>query len=162
MVPTTEVPPGMPLTVQETLVSVVPVTFARKVCEVPRRSEAAAGVTVTAIAAGTGGGSGGVATGEVTLLTVLAAQPWLQAAAARSTRNGRAMNGRWSTQALLPFCERGRMPRRNAGEGPRGEIRTPRLAKFCSRKGGPRKRIELRELKSFISRIGNVRSGAKG
>ena len=47
MVPVTELPPAMPFTLQETVVSVALVTAAAKVCVLPKRSEAVTGVMVT-------------------------------------------------------------------------------------------------------------------
>jgi hypothetical protein len=74
MVPAIGLPPAMPLTFQETVVSVAPVTVAAKVCVLPKRTEAVAGVIVTA--EGGGGGSGGGTTVEAALAPpVLPAQP---------------------------------------------------------------------------------------
>jgi hypothetical protein len=44
MVPAAEVPPATPLTLHETSVSVAPVTVAVKVCVLPKRGDAVAGV----------------------------------------------------------------------------------------------------------------------
>jgi hypothetical protein len=91
MVPVMGLPPAMALTFQETVVSVVPVTLAEKVCELPRRSEVVAGVTVTVTAEGGGGGSGGGTTVEAALAPpVLPAQPSVQAAAEKRMRSGSA------------------------------------------------------------------------
>lgn len=48
----------MPLTLHETVVSVAPVTVAAKLCVFPKRSETVAGVMVTVIEEGVGGGGG--------------------------------------------------------------------------------------------------------
>ena|SRR4029077_11953419 len=91
MVPVMGLPPAMALTFQETVVSVVPVTLAEKVCELPRRSEVVAGVTVTVTAEGGGGGSGGGTTVEAALAPpVLPAQPSVKAAAEKRMRSGSA------------------------------------------------------------------------
>jgi len=85
MVPAMGLPPAMPLTLQETLVSVVPEIVAVKVCALPKSSEAVAGVTVTLMEDGGGdveGGSTDVATPPL--------QPVAHAAVARRTRIGSA------------------------------------------------------------------------
>ena len=80
-------PPAMVLTLQETVVSAAPVTVAEKVCVLPRRSEAEAGVMVTLMDEG----GGGIIV-ELALL-VLPAQPTVLAAAARRARMGSAARG---------------------------------------------------------------------
>jgi hypothetical protein len=81
----------MPLTLQETVVSMAPVTVARKVCVLPKRSEAVAGVMVTVTEEEGGGGGGGGTTTELALAPpVLPAQPSVQAAAPRRMRSGSA------------------------------------------------------------------------
>jgi len=68
---------------------VAPVTVAAKVCVLPKRTEAVAGVIVTA--EGGGGGSGGGTTVEAALAPpVLPAQPSVHAAAEKRMRSGRA------------------------------------------------------------------------
>jgi len=79
----------MPLTLQETLVSVAPVTVAAKVCVLPKRSETVAGVMVTVIEEGVGGGDGGGTTAEPAP-PLLPAQPTEHAAVARRARIGSA------------------------------------------------------------------------
>ena len=85
MVPVTGLPPAMPFTLQETVVSVAPVTAAAKVCVLPKRSEAVAGVMVTEMEEGVGGGGGGGTT-AVLAPPVLPAQPKVHAAVARRVR----------------------------------------------------------------------------
>ena len=75
-------PPAMVLTLQETVVSAAPVTVAEKVCVLPRRSEAEAGVMVTLMDEGGGGIIVELA------LPVLPAQPTVLVAAARRARMG--------------------------------------------------------------------------
>ena len=84
MVPVRGVPPAMALTLHETVVSAAPVTVADKVCVLPRRSEAVAGVMVTLMDEGGGGG------GIIVELApaVLPAQPTVLVAAARRVRMG--------------------------------------------------------------------------
>ena len=74
----------MALTLHETVVSAAPVTVAEKVCVLPKRSEAEAGVMVTLMDEGGGGG------GIIVELApaVLPAQPTVLAAAARRARAG--------------------------------------------------------------------------
>src|SRR6266404_1873097 len=115
MVPVAGLPPGMPLTLQEMLVSVAPVTVAVKVCALPKSNEAVAGITVTLMEEGGWIGGGGWTTAETP-----PPQPTVHAAVARRTRIGNA--GKRGCDAgeetVTAFCERGRMLRRNAGEGP--------------------------------------------
>ncbi len=59
MVPVVGLPPGTPLTLQETLVLLVPVTVAAKVCALPKSNEAVLGVMVAVMEEGVGGGGGG-------------------------------------------------------------------------------------------------------
>ena len=65
MKPTEALPPVMPLTVQETLVFVAPDTAALKVCELPKSTDAVAGVTTTLMEEGVG--VGGVGTTELAI-----------------------------------------------------------------------------------------------
>ena len=108
----------MPLTLQDTAVLVEPATVGVKVCVLPSRTEDVVGVTVTLTeeGAGVGGGADGLTEVETPPL-----QPKVHAAVARRMRFARA-GKRCDCAALqeLPpaLCERGRMPRRNAGEGP--------------------------------------------
>jgi hypothetical protein len=111
-------------------VSVVPVTVGVKACVLPKSREAAAGVTVTLMVAG-----GGWTAGE--LVTALP-QPTADALAMRSARAGAARKlGSGSLLGWVPvFCERGRMTRRNAGEGPgKRELRVYGRT-LCRNKGG--------------------------
>ena len=57
MKPTEALPPVMPLTVQETLVFVAPDTAEVKVCELPKSTDAVAGVTATLMEEGVGVGT---------------------------------------------------------------------------------------------------------
>src|SRR5216683_1283863 len=91
MVPVTGLPPGMALTLQETVVSAAPVTVAVKACVLPKRSEAMAGVMVTVTEEEGGGGGGGGTTTEFAFAPrVLPAQPSVQAAVERRMRSGSA------------------------------------------------------------------------
>ena len=83
-------PPAVPLTLQETVVSVAPVTVAVKVCVLPKTSEAVAGVMVTVTEEEGGGGGGGTTTELALVLPVLPAQPSVQAAVAKRMRSGSA------------------------------------------------------------------------
>jgi hypothetical protein len=78
----------MPLTLQETVVSVAPVTVAAKVCVLPKRSETVAGVMVTVIEEGAGGGGGGATAELAPAPPLLPAQPTAHAAVARRARIG--------------------------------------------------------------------------
>lgn len=82
-------PPATALTVHETVVSAEPVTVAVKVCVLPKRSEVAAGVIVTVMDEGVGGGGGDVATDDL-VPPVLPAQPSVRAAAKRRMKSGSA------------------------------------------------------------------------
>src|SRR6266849_6607843 len=90
MVPVTGLPPAMALTLQETVVPAAPVTVAVKVCVLPKRSEAVAGVMVTVTEEEGGGGGGGTTTGLALAPPVLPAQPSVQAAVERRMRSGSA------------------------------------------------------------------------
>ena len=91
MVPAIGLPPAMPLMLQETVVSVAPMTVAEKVCVLPKRTEAVAGVMVTVTAEDGGGGSGGGTAVEAALAPpVLPAQPSVQAATEKRMRSGSA------------------------------------------------------------------------
>jgi hypothetical protein len=79
IVPKDGLPPGMLFTLQATLVSVVFVTVAVRVCEFPSRTDPVVGVTVTV----TDGGGGG---GDVTEPVPLAAQPCIHTLDARTAR----------------------------------------------------------------------------
>ena len=67
MKPTEALPPVMPLTVQEALVFVAPDTAALKVCELPKSTDAVAGVTTTLMEEEEGVGVGGVGTTELAI-----------------------------------------------------------------------------------------------
>ena len=82
-----ELPPGIPLTLQETVVSVAPVTAAEKFCVAPSRGAAASGVMVTVTAGGGGGGGGTTATTPAVPLAP--AQPAIHAGVARRARTSR-------------------------------------------------------------------------
>ncbi len=86
--PVTGLPPAMALTLQETVVSAAPVTVAVKVCVLPKRSEAVAGVMVTVTEEEGGGGDGGTTTEFAFAPPVLPAQPSVQAAVERRMRSG--------------------------------------------------------------------------
>lgn len=110
-------PPGIPLTLQETVVSVAPVTVAEKFCVAPSRGAATSGVMVT-VTVGGGGGGGATATRPA---VPPAAQPAIDADTARSARIGRdGKKRRISRRDLLRFfCERGRMPSEMQAKGQR-------------------------------------------
>ena len=118
MVPVAGLPPGTPLTLQETLALLVPVTVAVRVCVLPKSNEAVLGVMVTVMEEGLGGGGGGTIVGFT--LPVLPAQPEVHAARARRVRIGRvATHGRAAVcDSLRVSSGRGRMKWRNAVEGP--------------------------------------------
>ena len=146
MVPVRGVPPAIALTLQETVVSAAPVTVAEKFCVLPRRSEAEAGVMVT-VTEGEGGGDGaGSGTTAVLALPVLPAQPSrVQAAVARIARmSGAAKRGCAALRdSMQAFCRRGRMVRRNAGEGPGGKNQERCGDRFTRVEGGSCKVLEL-------------------
>jgi hypothetical protein len=77
------VPPGTPLTLQDTSVLVAPVTVGVNVCVVPKSSEAVRGVTLTLTEAGAGVGGGGWTTG---VLATKLAQPRVLPALTSRTR----------------------------------------------------------------------------
>jgi hypothetical protein len=86
MVPVAGLPAEMLLTLHVTLVSVVPVTVAVKVCWLPKSTETVAGVTVTLMEDGVGvgggvGGGGGWTTAESPL-----AQPATHVTVAKRTK----------------------------------------------------------------------------
>lgn len=91
MVPTAELPLGMPFTLQLTLVFEVLATAALKFWLLPSKTDAVAGVTVTVMAGGGGGGS---------ILPAPPPQPIIQRVELHSVRNGRAGRG------LLPLPAR--------------------------------------------------------
>src|SRR5882757_6785763 len=115
MKPTEALPPVMPLTVQETLVFVAPDTAEVKVCELPKSTDAVAGVTATLMEEGVG--VGGVGTME---LAIPPPHPATQTAIA--TKSGvcgaRECECAVARESVTAFSERGRMHWRNAGEVP--------------------------------------------
>jgi hypothetical protein len=82
IVPEDALPPGMLFTLQVTLVSVVFVTVAVRVCEFPSRTDPLSGVTDTLMAGGGGGG-------DVTVPAPPAAHPCIHTHVARSARDGK-------------------------------------------------------------------------
>ena len=145
MVPVREVPPGTPLTLQDTSVLVAPVTVPVNVCVVPKSSEAVKGVTLTLTEAGAGVGGGGWATGD---LATKLAQPMAHPAATSTARVSTI--GERLCDALCEWlpasCERGRMVRRNAGEGPQESVLCSVIAFFLEETPGTRKLLERRRL----------------
>jgi len=118
MVPVAGVPPATPFMLQDTAMLVEPVTVGVRVCALPSRTEDVVGVTVTLMEEGVGVGGGD---GGITEVATPPLQPRVHAAVARRMRIASAGKRGDCTalRELLPaFCERGRMPRRNAGEGP--------------------------------------------
>jgi hypothetical protein len=106
IVPTTELPPAMPLTLQLTLVSVVFVTVAVNVNWFPSTREPLAGSTVTVME---GGGGGGGATAPTP------PQPTVHAPAAR-----RAMKPNLAFLSFFALLRgRGRMPSAKQAKGQR-------------------------------------------
>src|SRR5216684_4156690 len=104
----------MLLTLHETLLFVAPETEEVKVCELPKSTDAVAGVTVTLMEEGVGVGDVGV-----TELAIPPPQPAAHAAAARRVRISAAEGDCTVAQeSVTAFSERGRMHRRNAGEVP--------------------------------------------
>ena len=95
------------MTLHRTRVSVVPVTAEAKVCGLPSRTDAVAGVTVTRMEDGVGVGTGGFGTTE---LAIPPPQPAAHAAAASSANNSPAEDGCTVAQeSVTAFSERGRM-----------------------------------------------------
>src|SRR5258707_7579484 len=101
MVPVVGLPPGTQLTLQETLVLLVPVTVAAKVCALPKSNEAVLGVMVAVMEEGGGGGGGGK---RVVLIPSLAAAHAIRPTAqARKVSNLRAAKHRLRcVSAILP------------------------------------------------------------
>ena len=130
IVPVDGLPPGMLFTLQVTLVLVLFVTVAAKVCEFPSRTDPLGGVTDTLIAGG--GGGGGATEPEPP-----AAQPCIHthiARAPRSSPKARAWLEWLDRQIIFTFTElgvRGRMQGRNAGEGPAKGVEEFSLAQVC-------------------------------
>jgi hypothetical protein len=149
MVPITGEPPATPLTLHETVVLLAPVTVGVKACALPKRSEAVAGVRVTlmedGVGVGVGGGGGGWTADE--LVTALP-QPTVNPMASRRARSthSQARNGVGWRRPMLAFCERGRMVRRNAGEGPAENLREATAANIHLEKASQRKLIETQAL----------------
>jgi hypothetical protein len=106
-------PPGMPLTIQETLVFVAPETAEVKVCEVPKSTDALAGVTLMEEGVGVGGVG-------ITELAMPPPHPAAHAAVARKSRIriARECCCASALESVKAFSERGRMKWRNAGEVP--------------------------------------------
>ena len=122
MVPVTGLPPATPFTLQDIAVLVEPVTLGVKVCVLPRRTDDEVGVIVTLTEEGVGVGGGADGLTEVATPPL---QPRVHATVAKRTTVASAgKRGCAALRELLPaFCERGRMPRRNAGEGPGSRAR---------------------------------------
>jgi hypothetical protein len=121
----------MPLTLQETVVSVAPVTVAAKVCVLPKRSETVAGVMVTVIEEGVGGGT----TAEPAP-PLLPAQPTEHAAVARRARIGSAAKSGCAAplDSVQAFCGRGRMCGEMQAKG-HGRERGAVRGLVCQREG---------------------------
>ena len=118
--PVAALPPGTPLTLQVTVASEAFVTVAEKAWVLPRRTEAVFGdivmlTTAGGVGVGIGFGGGGAEAEVVTL-----PQPWVRAIATRIGTNDVARIGREEIFAgsMERVSGRGRMRRRNAGEGP--------------------------------------------
>jgi hypothetical protein len=107
IVPVAALPPALPFTLQSTLVSVVFVTVAENVTVFPSSTDPLFGATVTAMERGGGGGG----TAE---LAPPPPQPCVHAPVVRSA----AKTVRALPNFFFPLCVRGRIPLRNAGEGP--------------------------------------------
>jgi len=107
------------LTLQETVVSVAPVTVAEKFWVVPSRGAADCGVIVTVAAGGAGGETTATA---APALPLAPAQPAFHAAMARSARVGSDAEryGVAPCNSLRFFCERGRMLSEMQAKGQRG------------------------------------------
>ena len=159
MNPVDALPPGLPLTLHETLAFVVPARLALRVCDVPKSTDAEVGVTVTLTAAGVGARGVGVVEPASP-----PPQPAAQAAKPRRTKTKAA--GRCGCAAGLDWvqatCERGRMHRRNAGEGPadRTDLYAPRVRGRKSKEDG--KLLELRVLAQLIVQNGSPRAARGG
>ena len=139
MVPVAGVPEKTPFTAQVTLVSAAPVTVAVNVCVLPSSTEALAGEMVTEIDEGAGGGVEGEA--EAATLPLLPAQPMVNDAKAMSMRSGNARQRDLGCGATAMVCERGRMQRRNAGEGPRENADGQRVDAWLAWVGVARKSL---------------------
>ena len=110
IVPSTALPPGTPLTLQLTEVSVVFVTIAVNVAWPPSTNDPVAGVTVTMIDAGGGGGGGGA---------LAEPQPRVHAPSASSAVNTIVL----VLKLFLLRCERDRIPSQKQAKGQRrGEV----------------------------------------
>lgn len=112
--PEAVLPPGTPFTLQVTLEFVALVTAAVKLSELPSRTEAEAGETVTAMAGG--GGGGGVPAVPLPQPVTVSAK----IAANEDTRCGhwRGMSRNRSPVVFWENCVRGPMLQRKAGEWP--------------------------------------------
>src|SRR5258708_22109482 len=100
MVPVVGLPPGTPLTLQETLVLLVPVTVAAKVCALPKSNEAVVGVMVAEMEEGGRGGGGGSCVEH--FASVAARPPWRTAGNAGRGRN--RQDPKASTRGCPGFC----------------------------------------------------------
>ena len=122
IVPVDIVPPGTPLTLQVTLVSVALVTWAERVCEFPSKTEPLVGVTVTVMDGGGGGGGGATDCG------LPPPQPGSATPKVRTTRKGKTagVHRPWFPGASIlfafnGFCVRGRMQGGMQAKGQRKE-----------------------------------------
>jgi hypothetical protein len=96
IVPLDVLPPATPFTLQVTLVSVVFVTLAVNVCELPSSIEPLVGVTVTLIDVGGGGGGGATDSG------LPPPQPRSDAHWSRSWKTRRARIVWWAVVGMRP------------------------------------------------------------
>src|ERR1700720_3726637 len=126
MIPVSGVPPATPLTLQETPVSVVPVTAGINVCVVPKSSEADRGVTLTLSEVGVGVGGGSWTTGELVTRLLQAKPHAVLRSRARVSTLGKRQCGTLRERVPASW-ERGRIAGRNAGEGP--------VKASCARRG---------------------------
>ena len=111
-------PPGMLFTLQDTLVSVAPVTVALKAFGAPRSTDAEAGVTLMLMEEGVVGvGIGGVGTTELAIPPPHAAA-YTAVARKNRTRGPREGGCMSALESVTTSSEGGRMDWRNAGEVP--------------------------------------------
>ena len=145
-------PPGMPLMLQETAVSVAPVTVALRVCAVPRSTDPLAGVTVTLMDAGVGVGGMGLGGADTTEPAIPPPQPTVHVAPARRARARRMRERgcRLAPEFAIAFFERGRIHWRNAGEVPAETVKASRSDAVRERSGKPCKLLEWRTLSQVL------------
>ena len=150
----------MLLTLHETLLFVAPETVEVKVCELPKSTDAVAGVTVTLTEEGIGGGGVGM-----TELAIAPPQPAAHAAAASRARTSAAERGCTVAQeSETAFSERGRMHWRNAGEVPARLAMAELEARSRNSPGKHGKLLESRDLGCALLRKWNAarKSKARG